>query len=249
MSAAAWVLRQYTLLVNIQIRSMRAAFWFIMVIQISFAAGLVLGLGYLIPDISKETATYLTVGAATQQFVTVGLVMLPQFITEAKTLGRLEYFLTMPISREAYLMAQLSVVAMLALPGVILTLALGSVRYGIGLSVDPIVVLVALLAMLSLAGVGVALGMACPLPEVTNSITNLIIFYVLFFAPVLVPSSQLPWVLQKTALVMPPTYAADAMRATLTHLPDTHLGSSLLVMAGFAIASSALSAVMIRRQG
>ncbi len=249
MSTVASTVRQYWLLANVQVRSMRTEFWFIMVIQISFAVGLVLGLGYLIPNISKQTATYLTIGAATQQFVTIGLVMLPQFLTESKTVGRLEYFLTMPISREAYLLAQLSVVATLALPGVVLTLVLGCLRYGIGLSPDPVVIVVAILSMLSLAGVGVALGILCPHPEVTNSITNLMIFYVLFFAPVLVPSSQLPWVLQKTALVMPPTYAADAMRATLTNLPDTHLGTSLLVMAGFAVASTALSAVMIRRQG
>jgi ABC-2 type transport system permease protein len=248
-TAAARYARQFAILADVQVRSMRNDFWFVMVLQVSFSLGLVLGLGYMVPDISKETATYLTIGAATQTFVTVGLVMLPNFISEAKQDGRLEYFLTLPIGREAYVFSMLAVVAAMALPGVVVTLVLGWARYGIGYSVDPTVVVVGLLSMLSLSGVGVALAMVSPHQQVTNSFTNLIIFYVLFFAPVLVPSSQLPWVLQKTALVMPPTYAADGMRATLTHLPGTHLGESLVVMAGFAVASVVLSAVMIRRQG
>lgn len=249
MTAAMRYARQFGLLMGVQLRTMRSDFWFVMIIQASFALGLVLGIGYLIPGITKETATYLTIGAATQMFVTVGLVMLPNFIAEAKQVGRLEYFLTLPIGREAYVFSMLTVVAAMALPGVVLTLVLGWARYGIGYAVDPTVVVVGLLATLSLAGVGVALAMLAPNQPVTNSFTNLIIFYVLFFAPVLVPSSQLPWVLQKTALVMPPTYAADAMRATLTDLPGTHVGSSLLILTAFTIGSLGLSAAMIRRQG
>lgn len=249
MNAATEYGRQFALLANIQMRSMRSDFWVVMMIQMSFSLGLVLGMGYLIPNISKETATYLTIGAATQAFVTVGLVMLPNFLSESKDQGRLDYFLTLPIGREAYVFAMLTVVAVMALPGIVATLLLGWARYGVGFDIDPAVIPVALLSMLSLAGVGVTIAMLCPHQQVTNSLTNLIIFYVLFFAPVLVPSSQLPWVLQKTAVVMPPTYATDGMRATLTDLPGTHLGISLLVMAGFTVGSMALSAAMIRRQG
>jgi len=39
------------------------------------------------------------------------------------------------------------------------------------------------------------------------------------------------------------------MRSALTNLPGTHLGRSLLVMAAFAVASIALSAVTVRRRG
>ncbi|HKS92700.1 MAG TPA: hypothetical protein VJQ83_12280, partial [Tepidiformaceae bacterium] len=155
MRAAIEYGRQFAILSNVQVRSMRNDFWFVMMLQMSFSLGLVLGMGYLIPDISKTTATYLTIGAATQSFVTVGLVMLPNFLSEAKEDGRLEYYLTLPIGREAYVFSMLGVVAILAIPGILVTLLVGWARYGIGFSVDPAVVIVALLAMLSLAGVGV----------------------------------------------------------------------------------------------
>lgn len=242
-------LQQYFELTKLQIRTMRAEFGMIAVVQIALTLGLVIGFGYLIPDISKASATYLVTGTATQAFVTVALVMLPQFISQAKEEGRLDYLLTLPISREAYLLAEVTIVAFMAIPGVILALAFGSWYYDLSLTADPTFLLVTVLAIFSLAGVGAALALVIPHVQVVNGICQLIIFYVLFFSPVLLPASQLPAFLQHTAQFMPPTYSADAVRATLTNLPNTDLTRSLLVMAGFAVGSLVLSAVTIRRRG
>ncbi len=242
-------LRQYRDLVSVQLRSMRDEVLMIAVIQIVLALGLVLGMGYLIPDISKMSATFLVTGTATQSFVTMGLVMLPQMLAQSKAEGRIEYFLTMPISREAYLLALITVVAITALPGVAFTLLFGAWHYDISLSVEPAFFLVMVLAVLSLAGIGVAMAMWSPHLQTVNAVTQLIIFYVLFFSPVLLPASQLPELLQLTAKLAPPTYAADGVRATLTDLPNTSLARDLLVMSGFAVGSIALSAFAIRRRG
>lgn len=241
--------RQYRDLLSIQLRSMRDEVPMIAVIQIVLSLGLVLGMGYLIPNISKTSSTFLITGTATQSFVTMGLVMLPQMLSQSKAEGRIEYFLTMPISREAYLLALITVVAVTALPGVAFTLLFGAWHYGITLHVDPAFFLVMVLCVLSLAGVGVALAMFTPHMQLVNAITQMIIFYVLFFSPVLLPSSQLPSFLQETSRVAPPTYAADGVRATLTDLPGTSLGKDIVVMGGFAVASVALSAFAIRRRG
>ncbi len=241
--------RQYRDLLGIQLRSMRDEVPMIAVIQIVLALGLVLGMGYLIPNISKSSATFLVTGTATQSFVTMGLVMLPQMMAQSKAEGRIEYFLTMPISREAYLLAIITVVAITALPGVAFTLAFGAWHYHLSLGFEPAFLLVMVLCVVSLAGVGVAMAMFSPHQQLVNATTQLIIFYVLFFAPVLLPASQLPDLLQHTAKVAPPTYAADGVRATLTDLPGTNLGKDLAVMSGFAVASIALSAFAIRRRG
>ena len=181
--------------------------------------------------------------------MTVGLVMLPQFLSQAKAEGRLDYMLTLPISREAYLLSQITVVGLVALPGVAFAVLLGDLKYGLSLSLEPMLLPVMLLAVLSLAGVGVAMAVLIPQMQVTNAITQLIIFYVLFFSPVILPRQQLPSFLQHTADFMPPSYAADAVRATLTDLPGTHLERSLLVMAGFAVVSIVLASTAVRRRG
>ncbi|MCL4241508.1 MAG: ABC transporter permease [Dehalococcoidia bacterium] len=240
---------QYRDLVSMQLRSMRNELWFAAMIQVVLSVGLVIGFGFLIPDVSETTALFLVTGTATQAFVTIGLVMLPQLLAQAKEAGRIEYFLTLPISREAYLLALVTVVALMALPAVAFTVVLGAWHYDISFQFEPAFILVALLAVFSLAGVGVAMAVYSPHQQVTNAMTQLIIFYVLFFAPVLLPKEQLPELLQFTSNFAPPTYAADGVRATLTDLPGTHLARSLWVMSGFAAGSLVLSAVAMRRRG
>lgn len=242
-------LRQYGDLVSMQLRALRAEVWFIAVLQVALTLGLVVGFGYLIPDISKATATFLVTGTATQSFVTVGLVMLPQMLAQAREAGRIDYYLTLPISREAYLLAQVTVVALLALPAVAFCLLFGMWRYDLGLHFEPAFLAVALLGVFSMAGVGVALAVYSPHQQVTNALTQLTIFYVLFFAPVLMPKEQLPEFLQFTANFAPPTYAADGVRATLTDLPGTDLTRSLLAMTAFAAGSLVLSSIAMRRRG
>lgn len=242
-------IRQYRDLVGLQMRSMRGDNIFIALIHIALTLGLVVGMGYLIPNVSESTALFLVTGTATQAFVTTGLVMLPQMLAQSKEDGRLEYFLTLPISREAYLLSLVTVVGIMSLPAVAFSLVFGAWHYDLSLALAPEFVVVMVLAVLSLAGVGVAMAVYMPHMQITNALTQLIIFYVLFFSPVLLPQSQLPELLQHTSKLAPPTYAADGVRATLTDLSGTHLGRDLVLMSGFATASIALSAFAIRRRG
>ncbi|MCE7928120.1 MAG: ABC transporter permease, partial [Chloroflexi bacterium CFX7] len=192
---------------------------------------------------------YLTTGAASQSVVTIALVMLPQKTAEEKAEGTLHYFLTLPISREMYVAAQLTVVGILALPGIILAVALGTWYYGISIEPGAALLVVVPLAVVSLAGVGVAISVLSPWPQVTNALTQITIFYVLLFAPILFPKEQLPGLLQDLSVAMPPTYVADAMRGALTGLPGTNLGRSIAVMSMFALVSVAISAATMRRRG
>jgi len=242
-------IRQYYDLVAMQMNSMRGDNVFIAILQVALSLGLVVGMGYLIPNISKPTAMFLVTGTATQAFVTTGLVMLPQMLSQAKADGRLEYFLTLPISREGYLLSQITMVAITSFPAVFFTVIFGAWHYDLSFSVNPGFALVMVLCVLSLAGVGVAMAMYIREPTVVNAVTQLIIFYVLFFSPVLLPAAQLPPALQFTSKLAPPTYAADGVRATLTDLPGTNLGKDLVLMSGFAAGSIALSAFAIRRRG
>lgn len=236
-------------LTKMTLLSQRQGVAFLVMVQVVLTVGLVLGYGYLIPDISETAALYVTTGAATNAIVTTGLVMLPQMLAEAKHQGRLEFMLTLPISREVYLLSQILATIIFAAPGTILAVAFGAWHYDLSLDIHPLVPVVILLGIASLAGVGVTVVMLSSHFQVTNAITQLVIFYVVFFAPILLPKEQLPELLQTASVVMPPTYAADAMRASLTDLPGTALYRDLAVLTGFAAASLALSAASIRRRG
>lgn len=236
-------------LLRVELLMARDAFPILVIVQVVMTVGLILGFGYFVPNITQVQALYLTTGTAAQSVVTVGLVMLPQNMASDKAEGRLEYMLTLPVGRESYLFAKILFVALMALPGTLFAVVFGDWHYDLSLSVQPEVILVAVLAVLSLSGVGVAMTVLSPSMQLTNMLTQMIIFYVLLFAPVLIPKEYLPSLLRHASVYLPPTYVADAMRATLTDLPGTHLARSLLVMSGFAMASIGISAAMIRRRG
>lgn len=242
-------IRQLSDLVWLNLLMNRNEIWFIGMIQVILTVSFVLGFGYFMKPISENQALFLTTGIATNTVVMVALVGLPNIISQGKAEGRLDYFLTLPVSREIYLGAQVIYVALTTLPGVAFAVWFGDWHYDLPISFDPVVFLVVVLGVLSLAGVGIAVGTLSPNQQLTNAICNLVVFYVLLFAPVLIPKEQLPALLEHFSVAMPPTYAADAMRAALTDLPGTHLARSLWVMAGFTAGSLALSAAAIRRRG
>jgi ABC-2 type transport system permease protein len=242
-------LRQYGQLVSVGLRQNRDEVAFIAVIQVAMTLGFVVGFGYFIHNVSERQALFLTTGTATNTLVTVALVGLPQILSQSKAQGRLDYFLALPISRELYLAAQVTYVVITALPGILFALVFGAWHYDLSLSIDPLVLAVVPLSMFSLAGVGVAIGVLSPHPNITNAFSNFAIFYVLLFAPILIPKEQLPALLQNVSTVLPTTYAADAMRGALTDLPGTHLVRSMTIMAGFTVVSLAASAVSVRRRG
>jgi len=241
--------RDYAELVRFQLLTNRNEMWFFGLIQVAFSVGFVLGFGYIIPDITKDTALFITIGSATQSIIMVGLVGLPQMLAMAKAEGRLDYFMTLPISREAYLLAMVTQVAIMSLPGIVFAVALGWLRYDLDISVQAAVLAVVPLAIMSLAGAGIAMAVLIPHQQLTNMMTQLLIFYVIFFAPVLLPKEQLPEALQFTAKFLPPSYVADAMRATMTNLPGTQLGQSLLAMAGFSLLALGAASAAVRHRG
>jgi ABC-type polysaccharide/polyol phosphate export permease len=102
--------------------------------------------------------------------------------------------------------------------------------------------------VLALSGVGVSIALLSPTLQLTTSLTQVALFYVLFFAPVLLPRDQLPHVLQVISDFLPPSYSADALRATLTDIPGTHLPRSLAMLAIFATASFAFTSAVLRRR-
>jgi ABC-2 type transport system permease protein len=239
----------YLVLVRMHLQSFRPEIPVVVAVQIAFAVGFVLGFGYLIPDIDNTTALFITGGAATQNLVMVGCVMLPQFLAMGRQEGRLDYFLSLPISREAYLLANVTVAACFALPGVALAILVGMLRYDLDFSVSPALLVVVPMVILALAGVGIAMVIFIPGQAAVVALTQVVIFYVIFFSPVLIPAERLPGVLQFTAQLLPPSYAADAMRASLTGLPDTNLARSLAALTLFGVLSSVASAIAIRHRG
>jgi ABC-2 type transport system permease protein len=122
--------------------------------------------------------------------------------------------------------------ALLALPGVVLALVVGALRYGVPLDVQPAIVPAVLLTALMAASVGFALGHVVPNAQAVTLVSNMVVFFVLLFSPVAFPVTQFPIWLQAVNQWLPFAHMAHVVPAALapTLVPDG-VTSDYLVLA------------------
>jgi ABC-2 type transport system permease protein len=137
----------------------------------------------------------------------------------------------------AVILASICVSVMFTLPGTIVLLFLGMVFFHLWLVPNPLIVPIMLISPLSLAGLGAMIGVLSPNQQVSGVIANLTMVIVMYLSPVYAPMSKLPGLLQVTSHLLPPTYAADALRQTLSNQVGAGLIVDLAVLAVFSVGS------------
>ncbi len=240
--------RGYALLVRWQALRIKPALPFVVVAQFFTGLGTVIGFGYIMPEIDSISAGFLITGAATLSLVTLGLVLVPQFVATAKAEGSFDYMWSLPIPRMAYLAADLSIWMLATLPGVIVALLAGSLRYDFPLQFSPWAVPALLLIVLTATSVGQAIALISPKPELVNVLTNLIIFAMFLFSPINFPIERLPGWLAAIHRVLPVKYAADAVRGTLIPAYADELQTALIVLAIWCVFGLATNYVVATRR-
>jgi ABC-2 type transport system permease protein len=240
-------LRSYALLVRWQAMRLK---WFLplaMVVQALFALGIVAGYPLLFPEIDRLTTLYLATGAPAITLITVGLVAVPQVVSQAKTEGTLEFMRALPVPRLAYLLADLTVWLGIVLPGVAFALAVGSWRFGLDLQVVPLVAPAFILVALTAASLGYAMASLLP-PMVAVLLTQVLVVVVMMFSPINFPADRLPEWLQAVHAVLPIQAMGEVIRGTLAGatFPVT-VGPFALLMA-WCVAGLGVSFLALRRR-
>lgn len=243
---ARWF-RSYILMLKWVFLSNRPWLSLNLVVQMCIAVGFVYGISYFYPDITPVTAMYLTSGAPTLILITVGLVMVPQFVSQARTEGTFDYIWSLPVPRMVHIAADATNMFASMLPGVILALVLGAVHFGFHLHISLLVIPAIILIAMCGTFVGYAMAFAVPKPMMVNVITQVLVFVVMLFSPVMFPASQLPGWLQAVHKVLPIQYMADLTRGTLTNL-DINLGLAFAVVGGWFVAGFIITYLMVKRR-
>ncbi len=247
-SGLAWGLRSYWLMVRWDIATLRIELPIVMIIQILFGAGTVVGLGLLFDDIPTTQALYFATGGTVLTMTSLGLIMAPQTISQGKAMGWYDYLLALPIPRMMMMLATLTVYMVVAIPGIVVALVAAVLRYDIELAVSPMVVPVALLVLLTATSLGFALGHVSPSPVLTNAITNVLIFFIFLFSPINFPSERLPGWFQAVHEWLPFEHAANAMRISLTDELGSDMGRSMAVLVVWAAVALTATYWVLRRR-
>ena len=173
--------------------------------------------------------------------------MAPQIVVMARVEGTFDYIWSLPIPRMVYLAADATIWVLVTLPGVLLALVIGAFYHNFTLEVSPLVVPALLLIAMTGIFVGYAFAHGAPKPQMAHVATQIIVFAMVFFSPVMYPVEQLPGWLAMIHKVLPIQYMADLSRGTLTDL-DVNLGLAFGITSAWCIAGLVVSYFVIRRR-
>src|SRR5512136_1012695 len=169
------VYRSYILMLKWQALSNKPILPLNLIVQLMIAVGFIIGIGYFYPQISPSIAKYLTTGAPTISLLMVGLVLVPQVVAMSRTAGTFEYIWSLPVPRMVYVAADATIWILVALPGVILSVFLGSAYYHFSLEISPLVVPAILLIAITGTFVGYMIAHGAPKPQMAQLATQVIV--------------------------------------------------------------------------
>lgn len=228
------VLRQTALLMQWQARRSVLLLPIYVVVQVMLALATVLGYDMLVGDPDPVSATYLATGAPTLLLIMLGLVVAPQWVSQSRTEGSLDWMRTLPVRRMAFLVADLTVWTLVALPGVVVGAVVGAWRFDVDLSptwwLAPGVLLVALTA----ACVGYAMANLLP-PALAQLMTQVLVFVTLLFSPISFPVERLPEWGQEVHRWLPLEPMAQLVRSGLVPESFTMPARSWVVLGAWCV--------------
>ncbi len=242
------MLRTYGLLVEWQVRRLRTFLPLAILVQTLLALGIVVGYPLLFPQIDPMTELFLATGAPTVTLILLGLVLVPQALAQAKVQGELDYMRTLPVPRLLNLLADVTVWLVVILPGVAFAIVVAALRFGLALSVTPLVVPGMLLVALTATAVGYALASLLP-PMIAGLVTQALVVFVLMFSPLNFPADRLPGWLAAVHRVLPIQAMGEVVRGTLAGQTFPLAGGAFLLLGAWCVVSFGVAHAVLNRRG
>lgn len=246
MPSKAPPLRSYLLLLRWHALRLRVVLPLIIVVQAGLAVGVVVGFSFLVPRVNSEVATYLSTGAATLGLVIVGLATAPQMVAQSKLEGTFDYTRAWPVARLAFLLSDMTVWLVTALPGLVIALLVAALRFDIEFQISPLVIPAFLLTAVCSTALGYGLAYATQ-PALTSVLAQFVLFVSLMFSPILFPKDRLPGWLAGVHEVLPFDSMATIVRSSLTAPTTASWSNYLIVLAWMMLGFAVTLRVMARR--
>lgn len=239
--------RQVGLLIQWQLRRALPMMPLLMTVQILMSVSAVLGYGLIAGDPGPEAALYLATGAPAISLIMLGFVLTPQWVSQARTEGSLDWMRTLPVPRLAFLLADLGLWTCLALPGLVLGVLVGVARFDVDLTPAWWLAPGALLVAMTAACVGYAIANLFP-PPVAQVLSQVLVFVIMLFSPVSFPSSRLPGWAQTLHEWLPFEPMAQVVRAGLCSRDASMDVRSWVVLGAWAVVSVAGASWALNRR-
>jgi ABC-2 type transport system permease protein len=209
----------------------------LILVQLLSGVGSVLGFGLFFPHIPERAALFVVTGLPVINLIVVGVVALPQNIASQKLAETYDYLASLPVRRLVRVATTYVTNIVIGLPAVIVTIAVGVARYHLHLAVSPEIVPAMLFVILAGTLLGLALGHGVNRPTLTQSASQLLIFAMFGFCPIMFPAAHLPRWLVEVNAVLPFESMATLVRAGLSTGLVSDVARASLVVALWTLLS------------
>jgi len=189
--------------------------------------------GFYFGEVGQDQWAFLVTGIPTLALIPIGFVMVPNAIMEHKLKDTYDYVWSLPVPRSASVVATSTIFTLLALPGTVIALVIATLSYDVDLKVSWLALSGILLTSVTATSVGYAIGHAVQEPRVISLITNVVMFAVLLFSPIVVAIDQFPDWWAAVHKILPFWHMSVVIRAGLT---DGLLTSPVTVSYGALVA-------------
>jgi ABC-2 type transport system permease protein len=226
-----------------RVRAARGPLLFVATLQ---SLGILILLRGVIRHDGRSTASAIVAGSSVLVAAFVGLNLLAQRFGALRARGALDYYAALPISGAAVVLGTTASYATFAVPGAVLTAAVGAAMYGLSFGLFWLALPTALVAGVALSAVGAAIGLVLPRPELATVTGQLAMTAVLFLG--VIPPGHMPASVRGLRDVLPSTYAVDALAAALRGHPSaTGQLWRLAVTVGYAAIALVVAGRSFRR--
>lgn len=241
-------LRSFVLLLRWEIYSLRLLLPIVMAVQLLSGVGAVIAISIWYEEVPTVAALYATTGAAAITLVVVGLVVGPQLVAEQKVEQVYDFVWSLPAPRSAAAAAWFTLNLLIGIPAAACSVLAGALVYDIDLSVSPWVVLAVPVAVYTATMAGYALAHALGSPVLVTLATQVFIFVLFGFSPMLFPPGNLPRWLESANEWLPFGNIAKVVRGSLTDGLVDGVPRAYLVLSFWALASTGVVASVIGRR-
>ena len=240
--------RAFAVMLRWEVSNMRLLLPLTAAVQVLSGAGLVLGFGLLFEDVPEPTALFLSTGAVVITLILVGLILGPQLVAQQKMSGSYDFLTSLPVPRSAASSAWIALNVLIALPGMFAALLVAVWRYDVTFTPTWLVVPALGLTLITGTLLGLAMSHAIPKPELTQLLSQILIFAIFGFSPIAYPAENLPGWLASLHEYLPFAHMANIVRDALTTGLTDDVARSYVVLGIWAVLAAALSAAVLRRR-
>jgi ABC-2 type transport system permease protein len=195
-----------------------------------------------------EAARAVVAGSSVLVVAFVALNLLAQYFGQLRASGGLDHYATLPVPPAAVVLGAAGAYASFTVPGTLVTAITGCVLFHLSLANLWVLAAVVPLAGAALSGLGAALGLLAPRPEIATLFGQLGMSAALLLG--VLPASHMPAPIGWARDVLPSTYAVEAFARTLGGAGATDwaaVGADLSVCAAVGVASLAVATRAYRR--